>query len=79
MKIHVTETFEVSAQEIGEAFGKMDAVEQAELISQLEEGLLKSCEGDVAMARVKYEHIMGALAEEFNVTGIEIVPDNLNP
>lgn len=79
MKLKVTDTFEVTAEEIGEAFGLMDAGDQAELFQAFEEGLLKACGGDIEVAREQYEAIAKELKDGYNVTGIEIVPENLNP
>ena len=74
MKIKVIETFEVTAEEIGEAFGLMGIGEQCDILEALEEGLLKAAMGDIDAVRIRYECILQELHEQHDVKGITITP-----
>ena len=76
MKLKLTEYVEATNEEIGDAFGQMNAGEQADFLKALEDGLMKSCEGDLDLVRNQYNMIAMNL-KSLGVQGIVITPENI--
>jgi len=70
MKLKLTEYVEATNEEIGDAFGQMDAGDQAELLEALEEGLFKACKGDIGDVVFQYNAIAIEIENSGKLTGI---------